>query len=354
MGNTLAPEQTRISLVQPADGLVYKWARSRTKRMPLGLAYIAAALEPMAGTIKVVDAALHDLAVNETIERALSIDPHIIGITCTTPLYNQAVEIIAGLRALSPGTAVVIGGPHVSALPEASLETSGADFICMGEGEETIQRIVKCVMENGDPAEIPSILYDWRGQRGATRTYRRRVSEKRDASVPPIDLNRTPVPARHLFEYPLYTDGARDVTGAQTMAMYSHGCPGKCAFCGAADTIVRFRDIDNVLAELEALQNNLGITNVFVTDDTYTSNRKRVLKLSKGIIEWGIKLNFSVQLRLVQLDEEVCDAMYESGVRYVGPGIEPGNADIIKPIGKGRRESKDHMRAKIRLLQNYD
>ncbi len=138
------------------------------------------------------------------------------------------------------------------------------------------------------------------------------------------------------------------------MAMYSRGCPGKCAFCGAADTIVRFRDIDNVLAELEALQNNLGITNVFVTDDTYTSNRKRVLKLSKGIIEWGIKLNFSVQLRLVQLDEEVCDAMYESGVRYVGPGIEPGNADIIKPIGKGRRESKDHMRAKIRLLQNYD
>ena len=138
------------------------------------------------------------------------------------------------------------------------------------------------------------------------------------------------------------------------MAMYSRGCPGKCTFCGAADTIVRFRHIDNVLDELQLIENELGIGNVFITDDTYTSNRKRVLKLSRGIVERGIKLNFSVQLRLDQLDAEVCDAMYESGVRYVGPGIESGNAEIIKQIGKGRHENKDHMRAKIRLLQNYD
>jgi hypothetical protein len=57
---------------------------------------------------------------------------------------------------------------------------------------------------------------------------------------------------------------------------------------------------------------------------------------------------------LDQIDREVCDAMFASGVRHVGPGIESGNELIIKAIGKGPRESKDHMRQKVRLLQEYD
>ena len=148
-------------------------------------------------------------------------------------------------------------------------------------------------------------------------------------------------------------DYARDVNETQAAAMFSRGCPGKCAFCGAADTLVRWRNIDNILDELELIQ-SMGVNNVFIMDDTYTSNKKRVLELSKRIVERGIKLKFSVQLRLDQIDREVCDAIFESGVRYVGPGIESGNEQIIKAIGKGPRESKDYMRAKIRLLQEYD
>ncbi len=344
----------RISLMQPADGLVYKWGRTRTKRMPLGLAYVAAALEPVADTLKVVDAALDDLGVEEAVAQALSVDPHMVGITCTTPLFHQAVEMVTLIKDKSPRTAVVIGGPHVGALPVASLADSRADFICVGEGEASVAEIVQCVIKGRDPAGIPGIVYDWNGYQGESTAYRRRVSQPRDAFAPPIDLDRIPVPARHLFEYRRYTDGARDIEGAQTMAMFSRGCPGKCSFCGAADTIVRFRDIENVLDELEHIDKELGIRNVFITDDTYTSNRKRVLKLSRGIVERGLNLNFSVQLRLDQLDREICDAMYESGVRYVGPGIESGNEQIIKMIGKGPREDKANMLKQVRLLQDYD
>jgi anaerobic magnesium-protoporphyrin IX monomethyl ester cyclase len=98
----------------------------------------------------------------------------------------------------------------------------------------------------------------------------------------------------------------------------------------------------------------MGISNLFVMDDTYTNQKKRVLELSKRIVNEGIKLRISVQLRLDQIDEEICDALYSSGVKYVGPGIESGSERIMKAIGKGPRESKKHMKEKISLLKKYD
>lgn len=343
----------RVTLAQPSDSLCYTWKARATKRMPLGLGYIAAALAKEEHDVRIVDGSLHNLTVEETARQALENDPHVVGITCTTPLYHQAVAVIALIKKLSPRTTVVVGGPHVSALPRPTLETSETDFVCIGEGEESMPAIVQCILGKKDPGGIIGIAYNWKEYQGQNQTYRLRISEKKDAHAPAIDLNKVPTPARELFEFQKYVDYSRDSFGPQTGAMFSRGCPGKCAFCGAADTLVRWRDISNVLDELAYIQNSLGIQNVFVMDDTYTSNRKRVLSLSRGIVERGIRLNLSVQLRLDQIDEEICDALYQSGIRHVGPGIESGNELIIKAIGKGPRESKDAMRRKIRLLQNY-
>ncbi len=349
----MGTQNARVSLIYPSDGLCYKWARARTRRMPLGLAYIGAALLKAGHEVKVVDGSLYDLSVQETVERALSIDPQFVGVGCTTPLYHQAVEIIDLVKKLSPNTIIIMGGPHVSALPKATLETSKTDFVCMGEGEESIVKILDSVLHKKDPEGIPGIAYNWQGYEGHTQEYRLRLNQSRETAAEAIDLNRTPIPARDLFDYLEYADFARDFVEPQTQAMFSRGCPGKCSFCGAANTLVRWRDVDNVLAELELVQ-GMGIKNVAITDDTYTSNRKRVLAISKGIVERGIKLNLAVQLRLDQLDKEICDALYASGIKHVGPGIESGNEAIIRQIGKGPRESKENMRKKIRLLQEYD
>ncbi len=343
----------RVSLIYPSDGLCYKFARARTRRMPLGLAYIGAALEHANHDVSVTDAALTDLSVDETVEQALRNDPLVVGIGCTTPLYHQAVEIIDKIKEKSPQTVVIFGGPHVSALPAATLETSKADFVCIGEAEESVVAVVDRILKKQDPKGIPGTMYNWNGYSGHNKDYRLRIAQARgDTTEPAIDLNKVPIPARHLFQWKEYQDHARDVVETQTGAMFSRGCPGKCAFCGAADTLVRFRHIDNIIQELHKVE-DMGIHNVFVMDDTYTSNRGRVLELSKRIVDEKIKLNIQVQLRLDQIDREICDALYASGVNYVGPGIESGNEEIIKAIRKGPKESKEHMRTKVRLLQEY-
>lgn len=349
--------KARVTVLQPADGLVYKWARKRTKRIPLGMAYVATAALRQGHDVKIVDAALDDLTVKETVEQALSNDPHVVGITCTTPLYHLAMEISHMIKKINPSIVIVFGGPHAASLPIPTLKTSKANFVVKGEGEVAFPAIIDCVLLNKDPKIIPSIVYDWKNWSGETPNYLRFVAEKKKKKennyLKPLDLNEVAFPERRLFKYKEYVDYARDLHGPQTMAMFSRGCPGKCAFCGSADTLVRFRCLDNIFEELDDIA-SLGIKNLFVNDDTYTSNKKRVLEISRGITERKYNFNISVQLRLDQLDTEICDAMFESGVKYVGPGIESGNESIISQIGKGPRESKDNMRGKIRLLQEYD
>jgi anaerobic magnesium-protoporphyrin IX monomethyl ester cyclase len=347
--------RARVTVLQPADGLVYKWARKRTKRMPLGMAYVATAAAKAGHDVSIVDGSLEDLTVEETIERALANDPHVVGITCTTPLFHLATEICKGIKRRSPKTAIAMGGPHPGALPIPTLKTSGCDFVAVGEGEVSFPSMIDCVMDNGNPNYIPSSVYNWNGVEGQTGNYIRYIKEKsiRDRLTKAIDLNDIPYPDRSLFKYREYCDYARDFEGPQTMTMFSRGCPGKCAFCGAADTLVRFRDLENIYAELEVIR-DLGIKNISVNDDTYTSNKRRVIELSNGIVKRGFKFDIAVQLRLDQIDREICDALFASGIKHVGPGIESGNDTIIKAIGKGPKESKENMRGKMALLQEYD
>ena len=139
----------RVTLVYPSDGLVYKYNRARTKRMPVGLGYIAAASLTAGHKVKIIDASLHDLTIDETVKQILDNNPDIVGMGCTTPLYHQAVQIIHEVKKSAPNIVVVMGGPHVSALPEATLKTSEADFVCIGEAmglfQQALSRTINCL-----------------------------------------------------------------------------------------------------------------------------------------------------------------------------------------------------------------
>jgi anaerobic magnesium-protoporphyrin IX monomethyl ester cyclase len=339
---------SRCTIINPNDARCYTFSRARTRRIPLGQSYIAAVLANAGHEVSVIDASAEDLSEQQIVDKVVELKPDFVGIGGTTPLFSQMSSLTKKIKAAT-NAKVILGGPHVSALPIPSLKTSGADYICIGEAEESVVSIV-----NGEPLQnIPGIAFNFDGNPLTTQMYRIRLNQPADTTIKAIDLNKTPIPARQFYNHDKYIDLARGISTKQTGAMFSRGCPGKCAFCGAAETLVRWRHLDNVIEELHSIQ-AMGIPNLFVMDDTYTNQKKRVLELSRRIVEEKIKLRISVQLRLDQIDEEICDALYASGVKYVGPGIESGSERIMKAIGKGPRESKKHMREKIALLKKYD
>lgn len=343
----------KFCIINPNDAKCYTYSRARTCRIPLGQAYVAAALVQAGHDVTAIDATADDLNEDEIVERVVAIQPEFVGIGGTTPLYSQMASLTKKIKNEVEGVTIILGGPHVSALPIPSLNTSAADFICIGEAEESVVAIVRLIMFPNQLAEIPGIAFRFGNDIIVTTNYRLRLNQSKEDTIKAVDLNKCPIPARHLYDHSKYVDHARGFYESQTGAMFSRGCPGKCSFCGAADTLVRWRNTDNIIEELKQVQ-AMGIPNLFVMDDTYTNQKKRILDLSKRIVENDIDLNISVQLRLDQVDKEVCEAMYASGVRYVGPGIESGSPRIMKAIGKGPFETREHMKEKILLLKEYD
>jgi anaerobic magnesium-protoporphyrin IX monomethyl ester cyclase len=339
---------SKITIINPNDARCYTYSRARTRRIPLGQSYVAAVLLKAGHEVSVIDGSAYNLSEEEIVEKVVSNTTDFIGIGGTTPLFSQMCSLTKKIKN-KISAQVILGGPHVSALPIPSLNTSGADYICIGEAEESVVSVVS----GKPPQEIPGIAFKVDDKPFTTQMYRLRLNQPIEGTIKAVDLNACPIPARHLYDHKNYVDLARGIDSMQTGAMFSRGCPGKCAFCGAADTLVRWRHLDNVLQELHMIQ-KMEVPNLFVMDDTYTNQKKRVLELGKRIVDEKIKLNISVQLRLDQIDEEICDSLYASGVKYVGPGIESGSERVMKAIGKGPRESKKHMREKIGLLKKYD
>lgn len=283
----------KIVLVQLNDKLVYEgYKRNLTKRTPLGLAYVAASLLKAGHNVEIIDGALDDLTPNEIINTIISKDPQLVGITCTTPLFSQLVGIVKAIKIIAPDIYVVIGGPHVSALPKTSLSRSGADSVYIGE------------------------------------------------------INYSVFPARHLLRLNEYVDYARGVLEPQTSVVTSSGCVGRCGFCNAAGSGVRFRSIDDVMLELEEIR-GYGIKNLVFYDDSLTTNKQRVIELCKRMVGF----NYQIQARLDQIDDEVMEWLVKSGCEHIGVGIESGNLDILKSIGKS--QTPEFMYDKCMLIKKY-
>jgi anaerobic magnesium-protoporphyrin IX monomethyl ester cyclase len=294
-----------IILLQLNDKLVYEgYNRNLTRRTPLGLAYVAASLLRAGHQVEIIDGSLDDLTSVEIINAAISKDPQMIGVSCTTPLFPQLVEVVRAIKIIAPDIYVVIGGPHVSALPKASLAKSGADSVCIGEGERPI-----------------------------------------------MDLDNVPFPARNLLRVKEYVDYARGVLKPQTSVITSRGCVGRCGFCNAAGSPIRFRSIGNLMAELEEIQDKYGIKNLVFYDDSLTTNKYRIIEMCSEMINRRLDFSYQIQARLDQIDDEVMEWLVKSGCEQIGPGIESGNLEILKSIGK--LQTPEFMIEKCEIIKKY-
>jgi len=153
---------------------------------PLGLLYLGAALEANGHKATVVD-----LAFNSPLEGH---NPDLIGIMCLTPHFPQMRQLIGQLRSLYGDTPIVVGGPHFSTVP-ADGALVGADVTVVGDGEEQIVAIANGQWQKGSVMQSPGGI---------------------------VDVNRFPIPARHLLPIAAYRYQIAGLTA--TTAITQRGC----------------------------------------------------------------------------------------------------------------------------------
>jgi len=302
---------------------------------PLGLAYIASTVRD-AGH----DVAIHDFGI----ERGGAPDYSaydLVGISSDTSRNGRAVEIAKDAKAA--GAKVVIGGPHVTFMDEEVLAESSIDFILRGEAEESAVELADA-LDKGLP------LYGIAGL-----SYRKDgVFTRNPDRDPPQDLDALPFPARDLLNINRY----RNIELAKrriTSIVSSRGCPGNCSFCCSPKfngRRWRARSVDSLLSEIRLVVGKYGFGGVAFMDDNFTFDPKRVIELSKAIIEEGLDIKWWCFSRVdtVIRNPEIVSWMGRSGCRYIFMGVESPRQSTLDAYSK--KTSADYAKKAVRLLKD--
>lgn len=292
--------------------------------MPLGLGYLGAVLRDNDFKVELLDSYALNMTVKQTKQVIKQSKADIVGINAMTPTLPGAYEVAKITREVLLDSLIVIGGSHMATYPKETLTHPFLDIGVIGEGELTLLEIAN-KYNNGEPlTDIPGTVVKTEEEI--------RINPRRDF----IDnLDELPFPARDLLPNDIYRsiDGTRPITSMMT----SRGCPFRCAYChkGIWGNKLRFRSAENVLEEFKECKEKFGIKEVYVYDDTFTVNKKRVMEICRKIIEEKIDIKWDINTRVDVVDREIIQALYDAGCRKIRFGVESGSQEILDAMKKG-------------------
>ena len=285
---------------------------------PTWLAYPAGLIQES----RLLDAPSHGVKPEETIRIAADYD--FVVLFTSTAGFQSDIHLAERIKVAQPEIKIAFVGPHVTALPEESLQASPAiDFVVRGEFDYAVAEFA----EGKKLEEIAGISFRNDGQ--IFHTPGRPLIEDLDA-LPfaveiykrDLDITKYDIP---FFQFPyisFYT---------------SRGCPAKCIFCLWPQTMCghrwRTRSSDNVVAEVRRARELFPEAKEIVfDDDTFTVEESRVLELCRKLKP--LKITWSCNSR-VTTGLETLRAMKEAGCRLLVVGFESGDPTILKNIKKG-------------------
>jgi anaerobic magnesium-protoporphyrin IX monomethyl ester cyclase len=296
---------------------------------PLGIGYIAAVLEKNNFDVKIIDCRPLHISVKQLIKIFIEQQPDIIGISATVLDITTAAEISKILKKELPEALLVIGGPHVTGLPENTLKNAAFDIGVIGEGELTMLEIAEQKRSGKlDVQNMRGIVYK---ENGAIK-----INAPREVIQ---DLDSLPFPARHL--YPSLSD-YKPLFGSYLKKPVAHlftsrGCPYKCTFCDRSIFGNKFRAMSpkKVVDEMEELITVHGAKELQFYDDTFTLDKKRVYEIFDEMKRRNLKFPWSCLTRVNHVDKDILKAMRKAGCWRIMFGIESGDQRILKAMKKG-------------------
>jgi len=346
----------RIQLLHPPIYVNKRAVQATRPSLPLGLAYVAAALREDGHDVSVLDAVLRkpdQQTVDgplqyiglrpEEIAEAIDPDADAIGVSVmfsfTWPL---AKRIIRGVKERYPDKAVVAGGEHCTGMPEYSLRGAPIDYVVLGEGEATAQELFRALSEGRtDLDQVPGLAFLSDGRFVKTPT-RERIRE--------VDALRRP--AWDLFDPQAYyrMGFVFGVDAGMTMPILAtRGCPYECTYCSNAMMWGRrwyARDPAHVADEIAAYHHEYGATNFPFHDLTAILKKSWIVAFCEELLRRGLCITWQLPsgTRCEVVDEEVAFLLRRTGGSSLTFAPESGSART-RALIKKKMSEEDLMRA---------
>ena len=319
--------EKKILLVHPLGYQVEAAGRDISRKAnimaPLGLASIAAYLDRAGFSSNILDCYAHPDADRRLRELLLAERPALVGFSCTTASFHDAVRLAGIVKQELPHSRTVFGGPHVSALQQKVLEFSPLiDCAVLGEGEQTMLELAQRSAES--PEGVAGLV--WRTADGTivNNGYRGEA----------LVLDELPYPAYeklagypHAYKLPIFNYPK----APNSSCISSRGCPYSCSYCDRSvfRRTFRYNSADYLYAHLAYLRERFGIRHINFYDDQFTFHRGRVEELCQKLIERPLGLTFNCAVRAEHVDRELLMLMKAAGCWMVSLGIESGDEQLL-------------------------
>ena len=320
--------------------------------LPLGLAYISSSLKKHGFKVEVLDAVgeapknrtgyfkgyLVGLSLKEMAEK---INPNVLAIGISVIFTHEwpvAVKLVSLIKEKFPNIPIILGGEHISALPEFSLNTSSADYIVMGEGEETIIELMNAIKNKSSVEKIEGIGYKINNE-VVINTRRNRRRSVDDISYPDWDSFNVKGYHENRFVGGMYSDGIT------IPILATRGCPYQCTYCSSPNMWSPLwipRDPIRVVDEIEYNVKKFGAKNFPFQDLTAIIKKDWVKAFCEELIKRD--LNISWQLpsgtRSEAIDSEIAFLLKKSGMISMAYAPESGSDETRKMIKKQMRTDR--------------
>ncbi len=327
--------------------------RMVVRPVPIGLAYIAAAIDETRHQLRTLDLMFADDAEAETAAAIRDFQPDLIGLSIRNldnqsyfnPVWNlPAVRaLIRRIRAETAAT-ILVGGPAFSILPAECLAYVGADIGIAGDAAEPFATLIERLDASADYRDIPGIVY--RANPDApTDADPDADPHADDPAASPADIIVTEgkfasafhkPPRLDLLDMRAYNGSGFGVGVITKLAQAYYPTPG-ASFDGSD---WRIRPPAEVVDEIRALSHNYGINKIFFIDSGFNIPAHSAKALCAAVIDADLRIRWNSYIRPSEdADAELIEMMKTSGCSLA----------LMAESGRGGGSLSDRLAAQERL-----
>ncbi|MBF0345216.1 MAG: B12-binding domain-containing radical SAM protein [Nitrospirae bacterium] len=311
--------------------------------VPIGLLNVGSALKNHGYDVTIVHCTEKDIEnVTDNISKA---DPLWIGFSVMTgpqTLHSALLSMAIKDRCSAP---IVWGGIHPSLLPEQCLQESYIDIVVVGEGEDTAVELTRRIESKQSLDGIAGIGYKtksngaWMPVINKERPFIQNLDDEKyrlDYSI--IDVPR------------YFMQGKRGEYNRMFSYKASRGCAFNCGFC--YNNLFnkrrwRAKSAESVIEDILYLKKEYGVDAIDFYDDEFYINRKRALKILRGI-----DIPSKTDIRIDMINDDMASQLQELKVFSILVGIESGSERILKLINKGI--SVEQIKEGVRIFARHN
>lgn len=310
----------------------------RQNHLALGPMYLVSALENAGIEVDFRDYQMIGTDEIFSLDNFLSFieDPApIIGLSCMANLLPFVLYTLPAIKKKYPDRTIVLGGVGTAAVENEILERfPEIDIVHTGEGDNTVPKLIKALIQNKSIQDIPSISFRVNG------SIQHNEKESRITC-----LDELPRPAYHKIDFTKYE--GHNILG-------SRGCPYPCTFCSITPIWgwkAFSRSAKNIIDEMEYMNREFGVEEFLFQDEYFVSNPKRTIEFCRLLKRRKLKIQLKVFARVDLVNKESLKALAKAGCIEIRFGIETGSDKILEITRKGF--SSDEVLKVLSMAKKY-